>query len=176
MGGGPVTTQWAQDPASWWTKFKDCASIVGFDDIKSGGVVGTELVVVKMKRDHDGNAVPDSFDSHDFQAKMRALVDFTNKSCSFEKYGDHFLIFITDDETHKEKRNIQFYWFCKRFRSDKEVQVDDARDHEGVLGMHFQDFDVLISKYKVNWRVDISTSANKPGSQKILLRATPKDV
>lgn len=70
-----------------------------------------------MKRDAEGNSLPDSvcFNSNDFENKIRALVDFSTESCSYEKFRDDFLIEIERDDTDGSRRNIRFIGIAKSF-------------------------------------------------------------
>lgn len=118
-----------------------------------------------MKRDYYGNALPDSvyFNFRDFQEKIRALVEFTTNSCSQEKFADDFLIYIVSDKKDQSKRNIQFHWYCRKFLAGKNAKVEDARDHEEVLGKHFKDYNLQICKNQHSWVVEVSTPDKKPG-------------
>lgn len=134
-----------------------------------------KIECAKMKRDCEGNPLP-VLVCHDLQEKIRALVDFTTESCSYEKYRDDFLIYIKlDDDKETGKYNIRFLWYCQKFMCKKDMFVEDSRNHEGLLRRYFTKYNVLIHKNDLNWDVLVSTPDNSSGIQRISLpsSATP---
>lgn len=119
----------------------------------------------------------------DLQSKISALIDFVARECSYDKYHDDFYIYIDKtnssllpkEETTLTPKDILVVWYCKKFMSDKNDRVDDERDHEKILCHHFKDFDVLIEKTDLSWRINISTPVQSPPAKKVCVLAPIKD-
>lgn len=125
-----------------------------------------------MKRDVDGNNLPESVLCNDLQEKIRALINFSTESCSYDKYRDDFLVYLKPDDTSRGRHNIQFFWFCQKFVSRKDTYLDDSRNHEGLLRKHFAKYNVLIHKNDLNWDVVVSTPRNPPGIHRVSIPAS----
>jgi len=103
----------------------------------------------------------------DLTTKIRLMMDFSARACSYDDYGDSFLVHfvpggVVANEEGRVTKSIKLLWFCRHLWPTRESLAlfpsTDHRRHEDILRQSFSDYQLEIEKLPYHWEVIISSS------------------